>query len=294
MTYGEEAGLIRKCVDYTYRITDMKTHMKIVHLMVTMTLLLATLFSAQAYGSSLEIIQLKNRTANEMMPLLEPMLDKDGVISGTGFQLIIRTSEQNLAELRKIIQKLDIAPRQLLISVKQLSEDEYRKQHSSVRIQASKDSTAVDARIYGTRGTDKENNIQKVRVLEGNLAFIEIGQSIPIGERTITNNTVQETVRYRDVTTGFYVLARISGDKKDGERVTLRISPHKASLSSEGGGKIDIQYTETTVSGKPGEWLEIAGTTEREEHKGSGFTYRTRGKGSQLGRILIKVEEIKQ
>ncbi|MCK5091340.1 MAG: hypothetical protein KAR30_02320, partial [Gammaproteobacteria bacterium] len=67
----------------------MKTHMKIVHLMVTMTLLLATLFSAQAYGSSLEIIQLKNRTANEMMPLLEPMLDKDGVISGTGFQLII-------------------------------------------------------------------------------------------------------------------------------------------------------------------------------------------------------------
>jgi len=227
--------------------------MKINKLLFILAMLLTALLPAQAYSSSLEIIQLKNRTANEMMPLLEPVLDKDGVISGTGFQLIIRTSKQNLTELRKIIQKLDTAPRQLLITVKQLSEDEYRKQHSSARIQASKDSTTVDARIYGTSGADKENKIQKVRVLEGNQAFIEIGQSIPIGERTITNNTVQESVRYKDVTSGFYVLPRISGNKEEGERVTLRISPHKASLSSEGGGKINIQQMDTTVRGKPGE-----------------------------------------
>ena len=293
MTYGEEAGLIQRCAGYTYRATGV-TPMKIHHLIITVALLLATLFSMQAYSSSLEIVPLKNRTANEMVPLLEPMLDKDGVISGTGFQLIIRTSEQNLAELKKIIQKLDAAPRQLLISVKQLSEDEYRRRHSSARIQASKESIAINARIYGTSSAGKENNIQKVSVLEGNRAFIEIGQSIPIGERTVTNNTVQESIRYKDVTTGFYVLARISGNTKDGERVTLRLSPHKASLSSQGGGKINIQKSETTISGKLGEWLEISGSTEREEHKGSGFVYHTRGKDNHLVRTLVKAEEIKQ
>ena len=293
MTYGKEASLTRRCAGYTYRSTGV-TPMKIQHLIITVILLLATLFSLQTYSSSLEIIPLKNRTANEMVPLLEPMLDKDGVISGTGFQLIIRTSEQNLTELKKIIRKLDTAPRQLLISVKQLSEDEYRRQHSSARIRASKDSASVDARIYGTKSTDNGNNIQKISVLEGTLAFIEIGQSIPIGERTITSNTVQETVRYKNVTTGFYVLPRISGDEKDGERVTLRISPHKASLSSEGGGKIDIQKAETTVSGKLGEWFEISRSTDREEHKGSGFIYQTRGQDNQLVRTLVKVEAIKQ
>lgn len=293
MTYGEEACLIRRCAGYTYRATGV-IPMKIHHLIITVALLLATLFSMQTYSSSLEIVQLKNRTANEMVPLLEPMLEEDGVISGTGFQLIIRTSEHNLAELKKIIRKLDTAPRQLLISVKQLSEDEYRRQHSSARIQASKESTTIDARIYGTRSTDKEDNIQKVRVLEGNLAFIEIGQSIPIGERTIINNTIQESIRYKDVTTGFYVLPRISGNTKDGERVTLQLSPHKASLSSQGGGKINIQQSETTISGKLGEWLEISGSTRREKHKGSGFVYHTRDRDNQLVRTLVKVEKIKQ
>lgn len=265
--------------------------MKIINLTLS-TLLLLTL-AIQVNAASLEMIELKHRPAENMIPILKPLLDKDGVISGTGFNLIIRTSEPNLQQLKEVIQKLDTAPRQLLIYVKQLSEDEYRKQHSNAKIHATDKKVNANIRIYSTHDRDEGNVIQKVRVLEGNPAFIEAGQAIPLGERVTNGHSVQETVRYKNVTRGFYVLPRVSGNKVSGERVTLFISPHKASLSPEGGGKINIQQVETTVSGKLGEWMEIGGSTSYEQHKGTGFTYRTKSRSSQSGRTMIKVEEIK-
>lgn len=271
--------------------------MKAHYLIISIILLVTAIFPMQATSSSLEVIQLKYRTAEEMIPLLTPFLgkklDKNGVISGTGFQLIIRTTDENLVQIKKIIQKLDTAPRQLLVYVKQLSEDEYRKQHANARIHATEKKIRADVRFYSTHGRDESNSTQKIRVLEGNAAFIEMGQSIPVGERTITGNSVQETVRYKKVTSGFYVMPRISGDKVSGERVILQISPHKASLSRGGGGKINIQQAETTISGRLGEWLEIGGSTGREQHKGSGFIYGTKRQGQQKVHIMIKVEEIR-
>ena len=68
-----------------------------------------------ARAQSLEIIELRNRPAEQVIPIVQPMLEKGGALSGTGFQLFVRTSPANLAQIRQMVASLDRAARQLII-----------------------------------------------------------------------------------------------------------------------------------------------------------------------------------
>ena len=65
-------------------------------------LLLTALLQVTAYAQNtvLEVVPLKYRTSEQIIPVLKPLLDKDGTLSGMQNQLIIRTSPANLAELK--------------------------------------------------------------------------------------------------------------------------------------------------------------------------------------------------
>src|SRR5512139_2540721 len=69
--------------------------------------------------AEVEVIQLNYRSTEEILPLIRPLLDGDGVASGMGSQLILRTSAGNLAEIKNLLSSLDRAPRRLNISVMQ-------------------------------------------------------------------------------------------------------------------------------------------------------------------------------
>ena len=71
-----------------------------------LALLLYTL-PVHGQGTVLEVIPLKYRTAEQIIPTLKPMLDKNGSMSGMQNQLIVRTTPANLAELKKILASLD-------------------------------------------------------------------------------------------------------------------------------------------------------------------------------------------
>ena len=67
----------------------------------------------------LEVIQLKHRTTNEIIPLIDQFLDKQGALSGMQGKLIIRTTPENLREIKQLLNEIDNAPRRLMITVKQ-------------------------------------------------------------------------------------------------------------------------------------------------------------------------------
>ena len=97
----------------------------------------------------------------------------------------------------------------------------------------------------------------------------------------------QDTVRYKPLTTGFYVAPRLSAGQ-----VTLYISPHKFTQSRGHGGIINLQQAQTTLRGPLGEWLIIGGSGLNKTHEGTGYTYRTEERGGQQEQIIVKVEEI--
>ena len=280
--------------------------------------MLLCMASATLAQTVLEVIPLRYRTAQEVIPVIQPMLGREGSISGFQGQLVVRTTPANLEEIKRILASLDSIPRQLMITVRQDADTDRGRgtvevsgsvggEHGRVTIPGGRDlrggnvvlregDDRVRVQVIEGRSSESDRNTQLVRVMEGREAFVRVGQSVPVRERqvrrAIVGGQVAEQVvdgtQYRDVTTGFYVLPRLSGD-----RVTLDISPQRESLSSQVPGGVNVQRVVTTVSGRLGEWMEIGGITQDSGGRQSVLLGRTTTSSSDNRRVLIMVEEVR-
>lgn len=266
--------------------------------------LLLMVFASMPIGAqvtAVEVITLKYRTAEQVIPLLRPLLDKDGSMTGMQNQLIVRTSAGNLNDLKKILASIDAMPRRLLITVRQDASLDRERSETRVsgRIATGGDS-AVRARIDNTRSLNDDRNMQSIQVLEGNSAFINFGQSVPVPQRQVTRTVVNgqvvervsSAVEYRDVQTGFHVLPRVNGD-----RVILEISPQRDTFSPPEQnlpqGSVNTQRAATTVAGRLGEWIDLGGIAQGGVNQQTVILGSSRETASDNRRILVRVEEIR-
>ncbi len=87
--------------------------------LVTLFLILSALGSYALAGEyETRILQLRHRDADEVMPILAPLLQGDGRISGRQYQLFVRTSEKNVAEIQRVLKEIDTPLRNMRISVR--------------------------------------------------------------------------------------------------------------------------------------------------------------------------------
>jgi hypothetical protein len=209
-------------------------------------------------------------------------------------------------------------PRRLLITVRQDADNDRSRRaaeisgsvgndHARVTIPGSGDRRGgsvvlnegddrLRARMLDSRSTASDRNTQTLQVLEGNAAFIRIGQSVPVPRRQVTQTVINgqvvsqvvDSVEYRDVSSGFQVVPRVAG-----ERVTLDINPQNDTLNRRIPGAVNVQRVATTVSGRLGDWIEIAGLDQERNREQSALLGRTSSGGSDNRRVLIKVEELK-
>jgi len=268
--------------------------------------MLALAIVAQAQQTVLEVIELNHRSADQVIPMLKPLLAPGGTISGMQNRIIVRTTPQNLAELRKVLDVVDAMPRKLFISVRQQSaasgigsetevsgsigNDRARvavpgtgsNQGGNVVIRRGNDQ--VRGRVSQSQSTATDSGVQTLQVLEGNEAFIQIGQSVPVRTQSAQGS---ETVQYRDAGAGFYVRPRVSGNQ-----VTLSISTRRDSVADPSTGAINVQHVDTVVSGRLGEWLELGGIARESVQRDSGTVYRRSVTGQDDRRVFLKVEMI--
>jgi hypothetical protein len=277
--------------------------------------LIAALFLLLAAGGALaqmsvEVIALKYRTAEEVIPMLQPMIASGGSLSGLRGQLVVRTTQANLAELRRVLASVDAAPRRLLISVAQdTAYDASRRgaeisgslrAEDNLRLTIPGSTGAprdgVQARVYDSRSVDNVRVTQTVQVLEGRSAFIQSGAEVAVPQRRVVRSVVNgrvvdqlvDDVQYRSADTGFEVTPRLSGDI-----VTLDVSPRREAFVQGARGAVDVQRVVSTVSGRLGEWIELAAvsqerTSEREVILGRAGRTRTESRS-----VLVKVEELR-
>ena len=280
--------------------------------------LLAIMLTTLAWAEPVvEVIPLHYRTAEEVIPILQPLLVREGTISGFQGQLVVRTTPENLAEIRRILASVDTAPRQLLITVRQDADGSLQRRSADLSGSIGSNNARVvvppasretqggrvvirdgDNRIRGhvldSSSSLSDRNTQTLRVSEGREAFISIGQSVPVRGRQVTRTVVNgqvveqvvDSTQYRDVATGFYVRPRVSGN-----RVMLDISPQRESLSSEIRGGVNVQRVVTTVSGQLGEWIEIGGIGQNASGQQSVLLGRSSGTTTDTRRVLVKVDE---
>ncbi len=235
------------------------------------------LFAAVSARADVEVITLRHRTAYEVIPVLQPLLEKSGSISGTNDKLVIRASRANISELRKVVASIDVAPRRLVIRVRQDAGGGPEGRDSA-------------ARVYDSRSASEARVEQSIQALEGTAATIQIGLSVPVTTRTVTQGPggaiVSDFVTYRDVTTGFDVLPRLAGD-----RVVLDISPRRDTPAS--GRAINVQHLASTTSGRLGEWFELGRSGPEEARQADGVVAGTSALRQDVRRVWVKVEELK-
>jgi hypothetical protein len=282
-----------------------------------MRLFLAVAFLALALPALAQqqvvILPLSHRTVEDVLPVLEPLLEPGGALSGMSGQLIIRTSPSNLEDLKKVLATIDRPPRQLLIHVSQTREMTSRTRNFGV---SGSVNIGDDVRVvtpgtgkpagpgvsvrgggsgltaYGqdTRRSKQGKADQFVRVMDGGQAFIEVGRSLAVPFRSVRVRSggvrVSEGVVYRDVGQGFYAVPRLAG-----RNVTVEITPRYDSL--KGGSRLDVetQTLTTTVTGMLGEWIEVGGSAQGEQGTGSGLTGVGETGMSDTRGIWLMIEE---
>ena len=274
--------------------------------------------TVQAQNTVLEVIPLRYRMAQELIPIIQPMLAREGSVSGFQGQLVVRTTPANLEEIKRILASLDTAPRQLVITVRQESDVERGRSnteisgsiggdHARATIPGSGDTRGgnvvlrdgddqLRVNVLEGSGSERDRSEQTVRVMEGHDAYVSIGQSVPVRERQVQRTViggrvveqVVEGAQYRDLASGFYVLPRVSGD-----RVTLDVSSQRESLSRRPAGSVNVQNLVTTVAGRLGEWMEIGGVGQDTSGQQSVLLGRSVTSSRDSRRVLIKVEEVR-
>ena len=252
-------------------------------------LLLSMLATVVLADYPLKIIPLKHRSAEELIPLIRPMLGAGENVGGMNYQLFVRASDRGVHDIELLLAELDRARKNLRITLQQ---DVARSGGATSQgvsgegrvgdvrvivpprgepggrgglVIGGTETESLRYRITRSTGSSQDNNSQFINVLEGAPAFIRVGQSLPYVQRFLTfagnRVTYGQDTQFLNVTTGFDVLARLNGD-----RVELEIAPRLSFVGNGGIQDVRFQELRTTVSAKLGEWVDLGGmNTSRDE-----------------------------
>lgn len=259
-------------------------------LVVILTLCMAAAQAGQA--ASIEVIDLQHRTAAEMIPLLEPLLGPNDLLTGAGMRLILRSGPATLGEVRQILETMDAAPANLVISVRRgaLGGSSERELQVQGRAGVVVIGDGSGTRIIRRQTADRDRSVQTLRVLEGQTALIRTGESVPHAQPGLillpAGGLITPGVDYRDVERGFLVRPQVGRD----DRVRLEIKQVHERESRAGGGRIEFQQVDTVLSGGLGEWIRIAGAEERRDLSDQRILGTSRARHEEETDIHVRVD----
>ncbi|MFM9969995.1 MAG: hypothetical protein ACKVQK_16520 [Burkholderiales bacterium] len=291
-------------------------------------LLLMVLISAASWAE-VEIIPLRNRTVDQVIPILRPLVEPGGALSGTQGQLIIRASLANIADLKRVLASIDMPQRRLLISLRQDMEggDSNRAAGVNATVSAGNvtlgtersvnersvnerpvneragNDRAGNERVLGTRetginvrladgSTRREERVdQQVQALEGSPAFISIGQAQPLATRNVTRAPNGAVIVTDSVSYRDISTGFEVVPRIAGERVFLDINPRRETPGP--GGTVNVQRMSTSASGRLGEWFEIGAIAMNSSSQSGGILSSSNSQRQENRRVWVKVEELK-
>lgn len=256
-------------------------------------LLLVLLSTSSAFAQgTLEVISLRHRTAEQVIPVLRPLLEPGGALSGQYNQLIVRTSPANLAQIRSVLDAIDQPARRLTISVRFDAAQESARSGVQTDARISNRGSSADIRIRDSNSSSAERVDQRIQVLEGGRALISSGESRPMRQRQVIQTpsgaVVQDSTVIQGASTGFEVVPRLSGST-----VYLEIAPQREQFAPGPSGAIQSERVASTVSGRLGEWIDLGGASSASSRSDGGIlSSRERSTSASRG-IWVKVEELR-
>ena len=299
------------------------------------SILLFTVTLVAILGSNLanaetefKIISLKHRTANDVMPALEPFMRADELLTGSDYNLFIRANPDTFAIIERMLPSLDIARQNLRITISnsdmstgtqsdigisgrqrvgdveinlprqtntvtELNGQTITRRSSGIRV-GKQYGLGVDANQRNTQQTQRSQ--QFVNVQDGAQSFIKVGQLVPFTQHwlTITQRYVirQNVTDFREITTGFAVRPRIVGENTTNSgksnQIEVEITPSIAKLNQS--GTIYFQELSTAVRVNRGEWLDLGALMQGRDEVSREILNQSQNNTYQSAKLMIKVD----
>jgi hypothetical protein len=241
--------------------------------------LFLSLAAPAAGQNALEIISLRYRTAEQVMPSLRPLLDPGATLSGQGTQLFVRTTEVNLIELRQALESIDRPQKRLQISLRFDSTLDAASRGVDASGRVSNRGSNIEIRGQDSRTQAQERVDQRVQAVDGGRALILTGESRPVRQRQFIQTPAgvisQEVTVVQEATSGFEVIPRVVGDT-----VQVEIAGQRPGSAAA-----------TTASGRLGEWFELGQVAMGGARDERGLASAGRVSGGETRRVWVRVDE---
>lgn len=238
-----------------------------------LALLSLLLASAAALAQQMQVIELHYRRADQVIPVLQPLLEPGDALTGLDDKLFVRAGPAAMARVLQAIEAVDRPQRQLLITVGQgtvtgVDAAELRGAVTATSGGVSAgvnrppgSGTSAQAIAAARRQQANMHDVSSVRAIEGMEAYIAVGQQVPFTTTQAMPGrdgpVVTQSTTYRDVSTGFYATVRLDGDS-----ATISISPRQQAYDRARGGTIYTAGADSTVTARVGEWVELGAVRE--------------------------------
>jgi type II secretory pathway component GspD/PulD (secretin) len=262
-------------------------------------LVLCSVAIAQAQTHALTVIELRYRRADELIPVLKPIVAKDTTLTGIDYKLIVRSDDHDLRRIREALAVLDQAPKQLLLSVRSATSGDIEAEHAQITGQVGSDTQLTLS--TGSNSTNASgNSTNTLHVSEGQSAYIVNGQLVPFvsgvvggvvtqsgtstqpGTLRNNNNGGLVVFEQRQVGTGIHVLPRVSGNE-----VIVDIEVQQDRMR---GDNVAVNHTVSQINGKLGQWLPLSATEIAANQQLSTLGGTTTRTANDQRTIWIKVE----
>lgn len=257
---------------------------------------------ASAQDLPLETILVKNRPAEDLVPVLQPLLGPGGSVTAFGNRLIVKAAPRALRDIKQLVAQLDVVPRSLWITVRQSREAEGSERSigasGNVTVERREGKrgerrTTTRTEVTGAFGqgsiSEKGQDVQQLRAVEGRPSFIRIGRAVPVPQAVVVPGPAGPEVArgstYEEAESGFYVTAWLAGD-----HVSLEISTRGDRIDDA--GRVDFQQLRATVSGRLGEWISLGGIDRSETASERSILSRADSRLADLRNVSLKVEEV--
>lgn len=251
-------------------------------------------------ATDFKIIDLQHRFAEDIIPIIQPLAGSEGAVTGMQNHLIIRASPERMIEIEQVISTLDVARQNLKITVSHQNNLQTeregvavsgRKQIGNVDIgtnrypKSLRDGVKLD--IENSQRSTRSSSNQYINVIDGESAFIRVGQSVPFTQEwvTLTRRYIrsQKTTEFVDISTGFSVRPRSIGYE-----IELQITPRIAQLNQR--GYIDFEELTTTVRVQRGEWLNLGNIMQHKDEVSRAILSQQNSIQSRNNNLSIQVE----
>lgn len=246
-------------------------------------LLASLLLAFTAFAARIEVIELQHRSAEELLALIQPHLPTTASASGTGFQLILKVEQSELAALQELVHNLDRPRRNILLTLRHGRSANGYESHAGIH----GSSQGARARVYRSDSAHGERGEQKIRGIDNQPMRIDTQLLLPIREQLVWLDHggagSHTQTHHLELDSGLHALARLHGERVEVEIMALNRSANEP---------LQSRRVLTTVSGRQGEWIALASLDASRQESDRVVIYRSEGARQQAGTLWVRVQTL--